>query len=328
VTPPSAPAGTTVRHTFRAMATDVSVRLENRSTADADLALVEAIFDVAERECTRFNPTSALMRANAAGLEWCEVPEFCFAALQEAFLAYERTDGLFDPRVLRALTSLGYDRTLPFGQPSGPSSIELSPALSTAWGVRSAAQTTRWTPDFDVARHAVRVGPEPIDLGGIGKGLAVRWASEALRSRQPAFLIEAGGDCYLAGTGPVDGRWNVAVEDPAGGADPVAVLSLSDQACTTSSTRYRSWRVAGRPVHHLIDPRTGEPGTGGVRAVTIVDADPAHAEVWSKALFIRGLESLADEVGRRNLAALWIDEAGTVAFSPAMAPYVIWQAVR
>ena len=45
--------------------------------------------------------------------------------------------------------------------------------------------------------------PEPVDLGGIGKGLAVRWAA---RSGSPgcgdAVLVEAGGDCSLAGTGP------------------------------------------------------------------------------------------------------------------------------
>jgi thiamine biosynthesis lipoprotein len=184
---------------------------------------------------------------------------------------------------------------------------------------------TPWQPGFDDERGAVRIGAVPIDLGGIGKGLALRWAVEQIRDQCAAFLIEAGGDCYLGGDGPSGDGWQVAVEDPRGYTTPVAVLTLRDLACATSSTRIRRWTSGGRPVHHIIDPRTGAPGGAGLLAVTVVGADPALNEVWSKVLFLSGREAVADAAASRSLAAMWVTDDGTIGMSPQMAPLVVWQ---
>jgi thiamine biosynthesis lipoprotein len=183
-----------------------------------------------------------------------------------------------------------------------------------------------WRPEFDHARHAVRVGPEPIDLGGIGKGLAVRWAAETLAETWPSFLITAGGDCYLAGGGPEGLGWQVGVEDPRAPDRHIAVLNISDAGCATSSTRVRRWTTAGRTVHHLIDPRTDAPGASGLSAVTVVGPDTAVSEVWSKVLFLRGSDGIAEAATAHGLAALWITEDGSVGISDAMDSLVIWQA--
>ena len=63
---------------------------------------------------------------------------------------------------------------------------------------------------------------------------------------------------------------------------------MTDAACATSSVRVRRWRRGGEQVHHLIDPRSGRSADGGLAAVTVVAADPAWAEVWSKSLFVAG----------------------------------------
>jgi thiamine biosynthesis lipoprotein len=183
-----------------------------------------------------------------------------------------------------------------------------------------------WRPRFDERRSAVRVGAAPIDLGGIGKGLALRWAAEAVAPECPAFLIEAGGDCCLAGDGPSGDGWQVGVEDPAGSADPIAVLTVRDAACATSSIRLRNWVAGGRRVHHIIDPGTGAPGGAGLRSVTVVGPDPALAEVWSKVLFLAGRARVADVAASRLVAALWVTDDGTVTASRQMAPHVIWPA--
>jgi ApbE family len=72
------------------------------------------VFARVERACTRFNPTSPLTLANADPKAWHEVPPKLFNAVREAAHAHLTTAGLFDPRVLRVLESLGYDRSLPF----------------------------------------------------------------------------------------------------------------------------------------------------------------------------------------------------------------------
>ena len=257
------------------------------------------------------------MRANSAGTEWCTVPAWCFAALKEAEAAYRFTGGAFDPRVMNHLLALGYDRTLPFG--SGR--VSCAPATS---GVPQL--TRRWRPSFDEERQAVRIGSHPVDLGGIGKGLALRWAAEQIGRPADGVMLEAGGDCWFGGDGPHAPGWQVGVEDPRGGTEPIAVLSLRDLACATSSVRVRSWQAGGRTVHHLIDPRTGRPGGAGLLAVTVVHPDPALAEVLSKAVFLAGRSQALATAEKFAISALIVDEDGEVTVTPPMRSHIVWSA--
>jgi FAD:protein FMN transferase len=304
--------------TFRSMATNVTVRIRNGWAAQSQTCAdrVIAVFRDVETQCTRFDPTSALMRANAAGADWCVVPLRCYAAIRAAADAYRMTGGRFDPRVLRALEAIGYDRSWPLPAVPQPVSAPRPPVP-----VRR-----DWLVEFDDDRLAVRIGRLPIDLGGIGKGLALRWAAADVISECPDFLVEAGGDCYLAGKGPTGDGWQVAVEDPRGRPTPVAVLTVRDQACATSSKEVRHWMSGGREVHHLIDPTTGEPAESGLLSVTVVAPDPAIAEVWSKVLFLGGREHIVATVEEQALAALWVADNGDLRTSSWLDPSVIWRA--
>jgi thiamine biosynthesis lipoprotein len=302
--------------TFRSMASPVRVQFGPDVAQPAYWHnRVRSVFARVDAECTRFDLSSDLMRANAAGGGWCHVGEMCFSALKAAYAAHLHTDGVFDPRVLRTLVALGYDRTLPFGEAVdvGERTVPARPFAD------------RWQPQFDDGSRRVRVGPEPIDLGGIGKGLALRLAAHELAGAGcRTYLIDAGGDCVCAGAGPDGSGWRIGVEDPAGGSAPVAVLEMADGACATSSVRLLSWRAGSRTVHHLIDPRTGQPADTRVRSVTVHGPDPAAAEVWSKVLFLHddSIGAVADE---RGIAALWVHDDATIGLSRAMAPFVIWR---
>jgi len=314
---------TAVVGSVRAMACDVTVQVPadagtDCAAADADAAL--RVFRTVHRACTRFDPDSALMRVNARPDRWHRVPRVLFAAVREAHDAYVRTRGRFDPRVLVDLEHLGYDRSLRF---------EDGPVVTTVGGGAGPARTTRgrWRPRFQGGdRPELHLGGDAVDLGGIGKGLALRWAGERLSATTPDHLIDAGGDCVCHGTDTAMGGWRVGVEHPFGGDGPVAVLALADRAVATSSTRLRRWTSAGGPVHHLIDPRSGRPGGAGLAAVTVVAADPAAAEVATKSLFLLGAAGIAAEARRRGTAALWVGSDGSVTTSRRMDDHVIWRA--
>ncbi|HEY5115807.1 MAG TPA: FAD:protein FMN transferase [Nakamurella sp.] len=314
-------------HSFRAMACQVTVQLVGVGTDEAMAAVnhVQDLFSGVEAACTRFDPRSPLMVANAAPRRWHQVPESCFEAIREAHEAYRITDGLFDPRVLRCLQANGYDRSLPFSQ--GNVQVEGQAPDSVGPARR------RWRPGFDDYRGRVRLGPLPIDLGGIGKGLAVRWALTALAGCGSSVMVEAGGDLASRGAGPEGTGWRAAVEDPlvpagAPKRQPVAVLDVSDLAVATSSTRLRSWRVGGKTVHHLIDPRTARPAATGLASVTVIHADPGWAEVWSKSLFVVGARDIAAHAVAKGLAAVWVEDSGRVGVSPAARDHVLWQVDR
>jgi thiamine biosynthesis lipoprotein len=307
----------TLRHDFRAMASGITLTLvEPTDEAAAGIELAEGVFRRVESACTRFDPQSPLMQANADPRHWHRVPVELYDAVAAAATAHADTDGLFDPRVLRTLVSYGYDRTLPF---------ETDDVSVPTGGKAPGASRRRWRPSLDADGRRIRLGRDPIDLGGIGKGLAVRWAGRPLRPAADSTLIEAGGDCLALGRGPEGDGWRIAVEDPFGADEPVAVLRLTNKGVATSSTRIRRWHVDGRPVHHLIDPRTGAPADSGLASVTVVDNDPARAEVWSKSLFVLGAQRLAAEAASRGLAALWVTDDGKVGTSRAMLPLVMWQ---
>jgi thiamine biosynthesis lipoprotein len=144
------------------------------------------------------------------------------------------TGGLFDPRILTDLERLGY-RGAPIGVAHGdaagddsatgpgPNDVERSRA-----GLDAPGSTTDWLL-LDGRRPDVALGA-PVDLGGIGKGLALRWAWHRL---WPGFrapvgagaLLEAGGDVVAAGPAPEGGPWLVGIEDasaggPSGAPDP------------------------------------------------------------------------------------------------------------
>jgi thiamine biosynthesis lipoprotein ApbE len=63
----------------------------------------------------------------------------------------------------------------------------------------------------------------------------------------------------------------------------------------TSGTLRRQWREDdGTPVHHLLDPSTGRPAGHDreIVAVTVVAGTAAWAEVWTKAVMLRGAATL------------------------------------
>jgi thiamine biosynthesis lipoprotein len=78
-------------------------------------------------------------------------------------------------------------------------------------------------------------------------------------------------------------------------------------------------------VHHIIDPRTGEPAQSGLQSVTVVHDDPMWAEVWSKVLFLTGRRDIRAAADTHELAALWVTDDGKVATSRRLRDRLLWQ---
>ncbi len=286
-------------------------RVAGAAAAEVAWELVRAEFEAADAALSRFSTTSDLIRLDAtAGTGRAMViPRRLERALVAADRAWRVTGGVFDPRVVDALERIGeHGATLP------PSAARTAPSAGSRVVERE-------------ARHRVKLA-RPIDLGGIGKGLALRWATSAITGMGlRGWLLDAGGDLVARGTGPA-GPWSVGIEDPAGRADILAAISVGDEAVATSSIRRRRWTHEGRVVHHLIDPATGEPADAGLQAVTVAAADPAWAEVWSKTLFIGGRERIAGTARGRDLAAWWVTEDGVLEMTPAARVRTMWTAAE
>jgi thiamine biosynthesis lipoprotein len=127
-----------------------------------------------------------------------------------------------------------------------------------------------------------------VHLGGIGKGYAVERSLKLMKRRGfHDFMIQAGGDLYVAGRRG-DRPWRVGIRDPRGPADQIfAALDLTDGTFSTSGDYERFFMKEGRRYHHILDPAVGEPATAS-RSVTIMAESPTLADALSKGVFIAG----------------------------------------
>lgn len=291
---------------WSAMHSPVSLHLPalDDPMAQAVARAVQADLETTEQALSRFRPTAELALLNGRVGTWTDVSQRLYLALASALRAYRLTDGLFDPRVLERLEEYGYV--------GAPRNADTLTQPQGGWLQR------------DPRGRRLRI-LAPMDLGGIGKGLGVRWGAAIARQVSGNFLLNAGGDLLASGSGPEGRGWQVGVEDPRRPADLIAALNLPHGAavCTSSIAR-RRWQHGQETVHHLIDPGTGRPGGLGLLAVTAIGQDPAWTEIWSKTLFLHGAEGIAR--ASSGHAALWVLEDGQLGMSAAIKPFVFWRA--
>ncbi|MEO8538359.1 MAG: FAD:protein FMN transferase [bacterium] len=269
---------------FRAMDTDVDIFIETESTPFGAFAEARLRFEEQEQRFSRFRETSLLSRLNAG--EPIDDDWFA-AAIEMAIDAWETTDGLFNPMVLPALRTAGYDRTFKevTGGQLGPQPV---PSPRDALNVEG----TR-----------VTLNSGMVDLGGIVKGWTADIVAEGLEDRWPNVFVNAGGDIRCLGS---DGGGEAWAMDVSG-------LSITERAwegrvsgaiATSTVMKRRWWTPDGAEAHHLIDPRTGAPSRSGFLQVTARAEECWIAEVWAKAVLIGGesTQERAAEIGVATIA--------------------------
>jgi thiamine biosynthesis lipoprotein len=97
-------------------------------------------------------------------------------------------------------------------------------------------------------------------------------------------LVGLGGDVATAGPAPAGG-WQVLVQDQPD--DPAARVTLGPgDAVATSSTVSRAWSRGDRRLHHIVDPRTGQPAQAPWRSVTVAARSCVAANTASTASLV------------------------------------------
>jgi thiamine biosynthesis lipoprotein len=113
---------------------------------------------------------------------------------------------------------------------------------------------------------ALTVPGMKLDLGGIAKGYACDEALKAMKAHGvDRAMIQAGGDIAASGPPPDRAGWRVAIS----GSNQI--LTIFDQAVSTSGDSEQSVEIGGRIWSHIVDPRTGLAKTDRVQATVIAD---------------------------------------------------------
>lgn len=293
-------------HHFRAMNTQVSAWM----WLDGPLAAIwlneaEAFFGEVEAELSRFRPDSGLSRLNAAaGAGPWPVSDTLRTVLQLALAAARESGGAFDPTVLPALRSAGYDRsfeTLTTGAAPATTGVAAGTNTGAVPGWRQVK--------LDGVRGPVELpAGVGIDLGGIAKGWTVDRTVEMLGA-WGASLVDAGGD-IRASAAPGGESWPIAIEDPFDNTCDLGVIRLAQGAVATSSVARRRWQREGQTMHHLIDPATGQPSRSDLLAVTVAASTTVEAEVAAKVALILGRSEGQAYLEARGLSGLFVGHDG------------------
>lgn len=239
---------------------------------------VDAELDAVDMAASRFRADSEITALATSRGQPTEISELLADLLDAALTAARLTDGDVDPTVGAALVALGYDR-------------DVTALDDDREFVASFVTPAVWSM-ITLRGRVVTVPPGVLlDLGATAKAVtADRCAERVHRVTGSGVLVNLGGDIATAGPAPEDG-WQVLVHD--GDGDPDSALALpSGTALATSSTLRRRWRSEGKLLHHILNPRSGEPADPVWRTVSVAARTCCGANTVSTATIVRGWSAL------------------------------------
>jgi FAD:protein FMN transferase len=260
------------------------------------------------RRWTRFEPDSEVSRINANAGRPVAVSAETVVLVGMAIEAWRRTHGRFDPSVLPALISVGYDRDF--------AAIAVTTVAAVPKPVPQPTGCADVLVDAGAGTVCIPAG-SALDFGGIAKGLAADMViADLLDAGAHGACVNIGGDLRVHGVAPRRGGWVVGVDDPRG-RGLLGCVRMHSAAVATSSRAKRAW---GPAAHHLIDPRTGRPASTGVESVTVVctgeESGAWFAEALAKAAFLAGPDEGSAVLANHGATGLFVRDDGSQVTAP------------
>lgn len=263
----------------------------------ASEAALRAVDDV-ERRLSVWRDDSDVARVNraAVGVAVPLAPATA-ADLAFAFATAARCDRCFDPAIgplvqAYRLRDGGDWPDEPTVQAALAAAGEHAFAFGATWAVR-------------------RLERAALDCDAFGKGLALdRAGAAALVAGARGALFDFGGQ--VASHGDVGRELWVPVADPDDRERIVAEILLAPgSSAATSGNGERRERPAGRPLGHLLDPRTGRPAADFGSATAVAPA-AALADAAGTAFFVHGPggPDVATVAMRLGADVLFVERAG------------------
>lgn len=272
-----------------------------REAAEREIRAIDAA-------ASRFDPTSELSGLNRAGGRVVSISTTLLEALQLAVRAAVLTNGAVDPTLGDRLVALGYDRDFDELERVPPDTPLTTPHDGAHPHTTSWQAIELWTrpPAARLARGT------QLDLGATAKALAAdRAARAAARAAGCGVLLSLGGDIAISGAGPEAG-WAVRVTDDHRDTTGAGQhLTLRGGGLATSSLISRRWQLAGHSLHHVLDPRTGEPVRPVWRTASVAAATCADANIASTAALVLGVRA-PGWLSARGMPARLVAVDGTV----------------
>jgi thiamine biosynthesis lipoprotein len=257
---------------------------------------------------SRYRDDSDVARIGAAaGRHPVHVAPSVMAVLQQAQRLHRDSGGMFDVTV-GALRGWHFETE----QHEMPSANEISRELALVNAGDLRLDTSAGT------AYLARTGMQ-LDLGGIAKLPILKAGLQVLEHEGVAHaLVNGGGDVLTMGR--QHGRpWRVGIRDPLNPSQLFGAAELEGRAVVASSGDYeRGFMLAGRRLHHVLDPRTGWP-TRGVHGVALLARSIEEVNGWGTALMVGGPKAAPEWQAKHPAVELMLAGAdGNRWLSPGM----------
>ena len=265
----------------------------NPGVLGAARELVDSYLADVDDAANRFREDSEIRRlVGRSG--WVTLSPTLTHLMAEALAAADLTDGDVDPTVGRALRRLGYDRDLRLVQgENGPLRAVVQPVPGYR-GLRApglpaaAARRGGARPRRHRQGGRRRPGGAPGRTAAFGTGV----------------LVSLGGDIATAGVGTGRRLAGPRPGPPRGPLDPDRDARRCARSRRPAPSRGSGAR-GGRTLHHVVDPRTGQPARPVWRSVTVAAEHLRHANAVTTASLVRG-ERAVDWVRGLGLPARFL----------------------
>ena len=294
---------TELDYTFPAMGSDVRLLIGERLVASAPPPLEAAdherafVWEFSDR-LSRFRPDSDLSALNRNPRASVLAAPLLRAAVRAGVWAAQRSGGLVDQTLVRALERCGYDHSLDGVEPAS-----LQEALAQAPPRRSArpdpaARWQRVTVD-DQAGTITRPPGVMIDTGGTGKGLCADAVAIRLAG-YTRFVVDCGGDIAVGGVGAQLRPYEIDIEHPLTRRS-IGSIKVARGGIATSGLNVRLWRREdGGYAHHLLDPSSRSPVWSGLIGATALGGSALEAETLTKMALLLGPEGARRVLAKRG----------------------------
>lgn len=290
---------------FKALGTDIQLQLVvdriDGAKAKNDLLEAKRKYFEFEKMFNRFDNESELSKINDNLGKYQQVSRDMLDVAKRSLEYNHQSEGLFDPRVLKFLNNIGYQKSFHgcdfFKDKKYIESKPLQKTLEESLNIEGEK----------ILLH------EKIDFSGIAKGYITDNIANFLISRGwKNFLIDSGGDIFLKGTDENNQPWKIGIEEIA---DEKLLFSLTDQAIATSGISRRKWEAGNKKVHHIINPKNPNKFDFDVKSVSVISSSAEQSDVWAKILFLMGKEKGMEYSSKNNIASVFLYYNGNARLS-------------
>ena len=94
--------------------------------------------------------------------------------------------------------------------------------------------------------------------------------------------------------------WHVGIQSPDRPDELAGALHLENQAVATSGDYQQFFDYHSRRYHHVLDPRTGEPGRTALRSVSVIADTCMDADAAATVAFVSDRSQAAPVLGRHG----------------------------